>query len=84
MGDSGQPLTRSRLRSGFVIAGYAAASLLGLKLGWDFGNQVAGPWLGTITALNGVLFCALLMSLAERALAWVAAKAKPRPGRDRG
>ena len=56
-----------RLRHGLVITGYLAAGALGLVFGWDFGNRLAGPWLGVITAINSALFCALLMSLAERA-----------------
>ena len=59
-----------------VIVGYVAATALGLKLGWDFGNQVAGAWLGFITAINSALFCALLMSLVERLATWLADKGR--------
>jgi high-affinity Fe2+/Pb2+ permease len=61
-------------RRSLLIAGYVCASALGGVLGWNFGNKVAGPWLGAITGINSALFCAMLMGLAERLLARLAGK----------
>ena len=61
--------TKRRWRRALVITGYIGVSTLGLVLGWNFGNQLAGPWLGAITAINSALFGAMLMGSAERGLA---------------
>ena len=68
MGDPGQPLTRQGPRSGLgLLRRWAApllaalAALLGAKLGYDAGVQIAGVWLGIIMAANAGLFGALLV-----------------------
>jgi hypothetical protein len=44
---------------------YAAALCIGAFYGFGFGLQVSGPWLGVVTAVNGALFCALLVGAAS-------------------
>ena len=45
----------------------AIAGLLGLVLGYQFGNRVAGLWLGVITGLNGAVFATILVgALVDR------------------
>jgi hypothetical protein len=40
----------------------ALAALVGLKYGFEFGEQVAGFWLGLLMGLNGSVFCGLMAS----------------------
>jgi hypothetical protein len=40
----------------------ALAALVGLKYGYEFGEQVAGFWLGLLMGLNGGAFCGLMAS----------------------
>ncbi len=45
----------------------AIAGLLGLVFGYQFGNRVAGLWLGVITGLNGAIFATILVgALVDR------------------
>jgi peptidoglycan/LPS O-acetylase OafA/YrhL len=44
---------------------YAAALCIGAFYGFGFGMQVSGPWLGIVTAVNGAVFCALLVGAAS-------------------
>jgi hypothetical protein len=57
-------------------AGYLLASAAGLALGWNFGNRVAGTWLGAIAGINCALFGALLMSALERGWNWLATRTR--------
>jgi hypothetical protein len=45
-----------------VIAAQWVAALIGAAYGFDFGVQVAGPWLGVLAALNMAFFAALFVS----------------------
>lgn len=53
---SGPPKRKHLMWLGCVLA-----VPLGLKWGYDFGNQLNGPWLGLLTAANTALLCALLV-----------------------
>lgn len=45
----------------------AVAVAVGLKYGFDFGNQISGPLMGVVGALNAAVFCALISDyVAER------------------
>jgi hypothetical protein len=45
----------------------AIAGLLGFVFGYQFGNLVAGLWLGVITGLNGAIFATILVgALVDR------------------
>ena len=56
---------RNYLRYGIC----AVAVMVGLKYGFDFGNQIIGPLMGVVGALNGALFCALISDfIADRFL----------------
>ena len=68
--------SRQRVRKALVAACYVLASAIGLALGWDFGNRVAGAWLGAVAALNCALFGAMLMSAVERGWNWLATRAR--------
>ena len=58
---------RSTFRRYMRYAICAVAVALGLKYGFDFGNQISGPLIGVVGALNGAVFCALISDfLAER------------------
>lgn len=47
----------------------ALAALAGFALGFGFGNQVSGPLLGTVTALNcSVMFMLLAGAVVDRLL----------------
>jgi hypothetical protein len=55
-------------RSRWVHAVCLAAALLGLKLGFDFGQQLAGLWLGLVMGANGAVFCAIVTDIVTDAL----------------
>ncbi len=58
---------RIQSRRWLVRAVAAIAGLLGLVLGYQFGNRVAGLWLGVITGLNGAVFATILVgALVDR------------------
>lgn len=47
------------------------AALGGVKYGFEFGEQVAGFWLGLLMGLNGGVFCGLMASAAvHRLMHW--------------
>ena len=54
-------LSSTALRKLGVWIGCLLAVPLGLKWGYDFGNQLNGPWLGLLTATNTAALCALLV-----------------------
>jgi hypothetical protein len=54
---------RRYLRYGISVVAVA----VGLKYGFDFGNQISGPLMGVVGAINGAVFCALILDyLIER------------------
>jgi hypothetical protein len=56
------PDNKARLVRGLEIVITLVAGALGLTLSYDFGNRLAGLWLGLIMGLNGGLFGALAAS----------------------
>jgi uncharacterized protein (DUF697 family) len=54
------PLPRSQRL--LVVAAQVAAAAIGAVYGFDFGLQVAGPWLGVLAALNTGFFASLFVS----------------------
>ena len=46
-----------------VLAAYGAAIVAGLKYGYDFGKQISGPILGVVLAINGALFCSIVVGV---------------------
>lgn len=59
------------------------AALAGLVTSYDFGVQIGGPLVGVVLALNGALFCSIVVgALAERLCrAWPQSSRQPQPGR---
>jgi predicted cobalt transporter CbtA len=50
---------------------HAIAVALGLGLGFDFGRQISGSLLGVVLAINGAVFCSMVVDQAvERWLRW--------------
>lgn len=55
----------------FTYALAAVAGAVGAKYGFDFGTRISGTLLGVVLALNGAVFCALMVGgLADRLLHW--------------
>jgi hypothetical protein len=51
----------------WVWATQAVAAGVGLVLGYDFGVRISGTLLGVVLALNGALFCSMVVDvLADR------------------
>ena len=48
-----------RRNPGYGLSAIAIA--VGLKYGFDFGNQISGPLMGVVGAINGAVFCALML-----------------------
>ncbi|MCE2947388.1 MAG: hypothetical protein ACK515_19385 [bacterium] len=58
---------RSRFRRYLRYGISVVAIAVGLKYGFDFGNQISGPLMGVVGAINGAVFCALILDyLIER------------------
>ena len=56
-------------RRPLVMAGCVAAGAAGLWFGYDFGDRLAGPWVGVVAALNcGALATLLADALLSRGL----------------
>lgn len=66
------PLPRPKRR--LVIAAQWVAAAIGAAYGFDFGIQVAGPWLGVLAALNMAFFASLFVSAGAD---WLARHAGP-------
>lgn len=47
------------LQRGLVLAAYGAATLAGLKYGYDFGVEISGTVLGVVLAVNSAVFCSV-------------------------
>jgi predicted Abi (CAAX) family protease len=45
-----------------VVTVQVVAAAIGAVYGFDFGLQVAGPWLGVLAALNTAFFASLFVS----------------------
>ena len=55
----------------FTYALATVAGAAGAKYGFDFGTRISGTLLGVVLALNGAVFCALMVGgLADRLLRW--------------
>lgn len=39
------------------------AVVVGLKYGYDFGKQISGTLLGVVLAINGAVFCAIVVGM---------------------
>lgn len=55
---------RARPRQALAWAAMLLAGALGLVAGYGFGDRLAGPLLGVVTALNAAVICALLADAA--------------------
>ncbi|KNZ32845.1 MAG: hypothetical protein AD742_09015 [Methylibium sp. NZG] len=51
------------MQRALVLAAYGAAIVAGLKYGYDFGKQISGPILGVVLAVNGALFCSIVVGM---------------------
>jgi drug/metabolite transporter (DMT)-like permease len=58
------PARRRHRKSALAWAITLAAGVVGLAAGYDFGNRLAGMWIGALMAANGALFCSLLAAAA--------------------
>lgn len=60
------------LRQIVILIAYAMAIVAGLKCGYDFGAEISGAVLGVVLAINGAVFCSIVVGMlveqAERAL----------------
>ena len=54
---------RRPLRRILVLGAYGAAIVVGLKYGYDFGAQISGTILGIVLAINGALFCSIVVGI---------------------
>jgi hypothetical protein len=52
----------------------------GVKYGFEFGEQVAGFWLGLLMGLNGGVFCGLMASAAVNRLMHLRTRRDQEPG----
>jgi hypothetical protein len=52
---------RSKFRRNLGYGLSAIAIAVGLKYGFDFGNQISGPLMGIVGAISGAVFCALTL-----------------------
>ena len=52
---------RSKFRRNLRYGAAAIAVAVGLKYGFDVGNQISGPLRGGVGASNGAVFCALML-----------------------
>lgn len=59
---------RIQTRRWLARAVTAAAGLLGMYLGFDFGQQISGTLIGVVLAVNGALFGSILASAAAERL----------------
>jgi hypothetical protein len=51
------------LRRIVIALAYVAAISAGLKYGYDFGAQISGRLLGVVLAINGAVFCSLIVGM---------------------
>jgi hypothetical protein len=62
------PTATVRTKRWLVWTATVIAGLVGLFCGFDFGNRLAGMWLGAVLALNGALFCSIVVAAAAEKL----------------
>jgi len=73
------PQDENRIRRNVLRGIYGVAIVIGLKYGYDFGNQISGTLMGIVGAVNGALFCAILVGVIAEKLF----RARPTAGHDR-
>ena len=62
------PRSTHWLRIRLIHLLYGVAIAVGAKYGYDFGLRISGTLLGAVLALNGALFCALIVGMIDERL----------------
>jgi hypothetical protein len=52
-----------RLQRILVPVAHGAAAVAGLKYGYDFGAEISGKLLGIVLAINGAVFCSIVVGM---------------------